>query len=275
MSERELMNNSVEKQPAKSWVTEGIIIAGAPVVAYSLRYSYEVGFVSRFSIPSEFITIDLAKILPLTVVILGGIGIAILLTSLYRIILGFIKNIIFRKMMTLLIWVIVLCPVVFISLIRNEIIASIPALFLFLSMAFIEFVRPLLTQKEKIGYLAKLGAAASMVQFLTGPLYYYLGQRVTKICLVCLGSAYLMGIVSLYGALTSMSQDEFPVVKGSQEMVVLRKYGDQLICVPFDRATKTVEKRFTVLNLGVEPTIEFVTEKIGPLRLEKELNKEK
>ena len=63
-----LMTNNKENVK-KSWVTEGLVIASIPIVAYILTYQFEVGFTSVFKIPREFIKFDLTNILIVTIVL--------------------------------------------------------------------------------------------------------------------------------------------------------------------------------------------------------------
>jgi hypothetical protein len=51
------MAEHLKRKTYKSWLTEGVILAGAPVFGYLLVFAYEAGFCSIFGIPPEFISL--------------------------------------------------------------------------------------------------------------------------------------------------------------------------------------------------------------------------
>lgn len=56
------MDNSVEKQSTRSWVSDALIITAFPVVAYLASFIYEAGFCSYFGIPTFLIDINLSTV---------------------------------------------------------------------------------------------------------------------------------------------------------------------------------------------------------------------
>ena len=76
----------------------------------------------------------------------------------------------------------------------------------------------------------------------------------------------LLVISNNAGDAAALKQEEFLVANTSPEMVVLRIYGDHLICAPFDRATKEAQRSYSVLNVADDPQLMVRLEKVGPLR---------
>lgn len=68
------------------------------------------------------------------------------------------------------------------------------------------------------------------------------------------------------GRAQALKQEEFLILSGSPEAVVLRQYEDNLILAPFDRDTRKVEKSFFIVKASDESRPLFTLEKVGPLR---------
>ena len=80
-------------------------------------------------------------------------------------------------------------------------------------------------------------------------------------------AVFLTGIyiASSAGTAEALKQDKFLVTNTSPELVVLRIYGDNLICVPFDRTTGEIEQSFSILKNTGEPVLVLRLEKLGQL----------
>ena len=63
------------------------------------------------------------------------------------------------------------------------------------------------------------------------------------------------------------SQTEFLVPSKYPDVVVLRIYGDNLVCAKFDKETKEVTSRVFILRADVDPEIILVLSDIGPLNI--------
>jgi hypothetical protein len=66
-----------------------------------------------------------------------------------------------------------------------------------------------------------------------------------------------------------MKEKEFLVLASSPDTVVLRIYGDNIICAPFNRSAKEMQRSFIIHKVGETPPLELRLEKIGPLVLKK------
>lgn len=263
------MDNSIKAQTKIPWLTEGLLIAAIPIIAYLLRYCYELGFSFAFGIPSEFITIDLPDVLLLSayLIIIGAaivvfIGISIpLLRS---------KNIIWRSIIKSFFWTIILSPWILFSLLSDDKVGLVIAVVMFLVGQYGLFISPLLTQRRRIGYAAKLEAAEFKLKGLMNFLDYIFGWKLKHLIIVVYLLAMSIATIKQVGESLAIRQVEFLVTKSSPEMVVLRVYDDQLICAPFDRTTKEVKRTFSILKIAEDPNLKLSLEKIGPLHVEKE-----
>jgi len=134
----------------------------------------------------------------------------------------------------------------------------------------LEFGLPLLTQRDKKTYREKLLAQEAhedkidslptrLARLLGIPSYWLL-----------LGVFLGVWLFHVAGDAQARRQKEFLVIASTPECVVLRIYGDELICAPFNRATKEVQPSFSIIkyaNSASEPRLQLSLEKVGPLKL--------
>jgi magnesium-transporting ATPase (P-type) len=76
------------------------------------------------------------------------------------------------------------------------------------------------------------------------------GRPLILVALMCYGLFFLLAMK--FGELRASGQVPFLVTtsSSSQEMVLLRAYGDVLIFAPFNRKTREVQKSFTIIKIG-------------------------
>jgi len=82
-------------------------------------------------------------------------------------------------------------------------------------------------------------------------------------------AVFLFGIyiASNAGRSEAIKQEEYLVTNTTPELVVLRMYGDNLVCVPFDRTTGEIEESFSVIKNTGETGLALRLEKLGRLHL--------
>jgi len=71
-------------------------------------------------------------------------------------------------------------------------------------------------------------------------------------------------ISSAIGIVQAVTKEEYYVVNTSPEMVVLRIYGERIICAPFNRISKKIYKNFVIKSIN-DFGLVMTLEKIGPL----------
>lgn len=259
------MDNELEKSTTKHWVSEGLIIAAIPVVAYMITFSYETGFAGFFGIPREFIALNFTSVFIVAGALLGVLFFLFLWTETFFLFPS--KGILYRTSLRLL-PLFLLLPVLFI-LYGNYWRKWIGPAIIMLIFALIAYGAPLITQRDVKGYSKKLEAEEEKdrqdrVETPFDQAIRLLGGKnaMTLIMILWL----LLVISNNAGDAAALKQEEFLVANTSPEMVVLRIYGDHLICAPFDRATKEVQRSFIVLKVADDPQLMLRLEKVGPLR---------
>jgi hypothetical protein len=255
-----------EGQSAKSWITDGIMIAAITAFAYVLSFLYEAGFCTSFNIPLSFISLSLTTILTAA----GGLFIVIIMLFgvihiLYMIGILDTKNpvsLAFQR--TTLFSLLLLANVLLYGRCWIGWIRTAGTLLFFLLL---EFIFPLITQRGKGSYRDKLTAQVELEQE---------ARSFGNILRTRFGNmGVIMFLIIWYGLMTAHTagraqahqQEEFLVIDHSPEVVVLRIYGEYLITAPFDRSTKEIEKKLYIFMLSDNSPTLLTLEKAGPLKV--------
>lgn len=263
-----MQNDSQVKDKGKSanlLVQQGLVVAAVPLIGYAMAFVYEVGFCSEFRIPREFISINLTTVFIAVGALLGVIAAIYFLVNMFLIVVPKPKNRVLRRELSAFyaVSLIILVIVIIFWGLWLELI-SVAVLFLF--FVFFIFVFPLITQR-KGSYLEKLEAQRrvdSQFKTIEDYLISFLGIRnIIMLMLVVLVVmfSYIAGIAQ------AKKQTEFMVPSTYPNSVVLRVYGDNMICAPFNRTDNTTQKRFFIIEMGDSSTPLLNVEKVGPLQL--------
>lgn len=144
----------MDETKKQGWVTEGLILALAPVLGYFFAFQYESGYASYFKYPKELINIGLPQIVIATITLWTGI----------MLIFMFIESITMMMPKTqrgLSDSIIKFLPLVLFfigSLLAYGWVRAWPYLMVFFMIGIPEFILPLVTQKDKKTYSEKIDA---------------------------------------------------------------------------------------------------------------------
>lgn len=250
-------------------VSEGLLVAAGPAIAYVGAFAYETAFCRAFRIPIAFITISLTTVLIAFAALLILLLALFLLTNLGVIIGIDIRSPIGRSLVRVSIPTLILLSLMLLygrALWRSW--AWPVAIYVF--FVSLEFGLPLLTQRDKKSYREKLLAQEAIegrIDSLPSRLFRLLGPRTYW---VFVGVVFAIFLLHSAGSAQARRQQEFLVVRSTPECVVLRIYGDRLICAPFNRATGEVEPIFSVIEYvhsAYEPRLQISLERVGPLSI--------
>jgi hypothetical protein len=281
-----------ERRAVKSWITEGIAIAGITAIAYFWTLYYELGFSAYFSIPYEFISLSPAGVLvtagrflliPIVIFLLVMFLDAIYPFHIY--LSGLVTRFERRS------------P-------RNRVIVVFCA-FVVASALVFWAVSPM--ESVWLRYVGRIIAGLILVAFFVLPLFRQRGIKgtywdkliadntphprintenstpspspapglgaftdVILIVIILISIIYGNNLFLWGGRADAQRKEEFQIVPQSSdvpEVVVLRVYGDYLLTVPFDRSTKEVEKKLFILKVSEMAKTPLIREKVGPLQV--------
>jgi len=258
-----------------------ILIAFSSIYGYFVAYVYEINFCKHFQIPLDFIEIGFTEVLKIMaevvpIILLGFIAwILVLFTQMF-------KNPVLRLLGKSLF------PLYFlilgIAILKWPIFKS---LIIFLVAWFVmsgsDLVFPLFSRgKTKGWYKKRLEISEKYEASVKNPLDAIVDLMMDQIgvltfMIISISLFALVLFVQPMGELTAKKQRSFMIIKSNPELVVLRKYSQNFICVPFDRENKEIKKNFYLKSIDQigEEGFEIVIDDIGPLEVAKKNQQEK
>ncbi|HLB73535.1 MAG TPA: hypothetical protein VJJ98_05915 [Sedimentisphaerales bacterium] len=251
----------------RSLVLSGAGVAAISVGGYLVAFAYEAGYITRFGVPIGFITLNLTSVFVAisslcSILILAFLAInavcPIVLKTEGPVLRGLVRN----------------SPFLIVLLVMLVIYSGTGEFWGFLFVAGLvfvgEFILPLLTQRGKKTYREKLEAhermggdhsnsSSSLIGVLGSTPRGLAGVRAIACFVLILYFSFALGTSR------ALKQKDFLVLAGKKEMVVVRVYDGQLLCVPFDRATKRLERSLVLLDRSKENGLRLDWEQLGPL----------
>jgi len=264
------VGNSEPSNATLTWISEGLLIACAPVAAYLLTLSYISGYSSYFKIPMEFLSLNVTTLFAVggNVVTVGLFAYAVFLT-LFLLWPHSDSPILKRALMIFPFAALLFIKVMFFGMHWREWGGM---LYICAFMSFIFFVVPLMGHKgNSLSYAEKLRESDMREQtrkptVVVSLVRSTLGRRLS---MIWIWGWFALSVSNDAGRFGAMWKQEFLVPASSPDSVVLTSYGENMIVAPFDRKTKVVERSFSILKKGEDPRLLLRWEVIGPLQLKK------
>lgn len=248
------------------WVAEKFGVLIAPAIAYYLVFTYESAYCRSFGIPPAFIHPDLTTVLIYTSVVLGlGFTLALLVDAWIDSLRIPEAAQPFQHAGRLY------APFFFLLLLAVTLYGTHWRKWVFwagliTSGTIADFVTAFFVDKQK-PFLARLGGPAS---FLTGPgtVWDIARKRLDLEMFVFFIAIYFARVISAaLGEAEALNQKTFLVASGYPDSVLVRVYGDKLICAFIDLERKRPLKNFYIANSG-DAGLHFEARDIGPLVFE-------
>jgi hypothetical protein len=249
--------------------SEGLLLAIGSSSAYLLTFQYEKGFASHFGIPPQFVSVGLLNVLFGAVLLLGFI---FLLVSVVNLFVSFIpiryseEPVFVRRAVNL--GITLLGVFILAYLYNTRLWWSIFVLGSVL-LIFAAFVLPIFRNKNESTYIKKLEAEAKKEQGTMYPsIFNWAARRLgSNLPFVFWYSLMSVFIAATAGDMAAGTQKEFLVatLAPSNEVVLLRRYNDELIFAPFDRRTSEVQKRFIIVKVA-DLKVPLTLDEVGPLK---------
>lgn len=249
-----------------SWLTEGLILVAIPALAYYLTFSYERWYCDVFDIPQEFIKLDLTTVLVYAAAILGVWTIVLPVLDVFadlptspavhpnawgRLVKKYVPFFVFFAAVSYFYWDVrkfsIFTGLIILAMLSEILIARL----------FGDKTKPLAERINPQSPLLLPGSGLNIVKAR-------LGAKLTGIILTVAVGTLLSGVL---GASAALKQEAFLVPSSHPNRVVLRQYGDKLICAAVDFEKRIVIPDFIVLTLGADPNTRFELKPVGPLRL--------
>jgi len=236
-------------------------------IGYAAAYLREWGYCGVYGIPLEFIQLNLTTVL---IAIAGSIGILYILFQIINLFYSLASGGTFKNLTLLQLNIII---VIFISIILLAFVAVFRSLIelwpllvvIVFYVIFFQLIFPLLTQRKTKGYENKIAAQMVIDNQYKSVLNFFGEKFGATTAWIILGIFGFLFIMYFSGYDAAKTQKDYFIPSTNQNSVVLRIYGDNLICAPFDIKTKKVEKAFFIFKIsdGYNPQLKLTT--VGPL----------
>lgn len=242
-----------------------ITLSLALPLGYLLAYVHEVGYCNVYKVPKELIALDWTSVIIGVSAALGGSLFLVwfiamlLLPTQPKQRMGPIRR---RLYFLFLVFVFSF----FIALRYLLISELIYVITYFIVLGVILFVFPVITKtsaKEK-GYRRKLAAYDNEQRKSEGPFLKWLGLRGVILIMLLFG---IFTFSYLEGRIEAVNQDEFYVPSTYPNSIVLRIYGDTLICANVDVELREIEKEYFIIKTHDQPPPVLMSIKTGRLGL--------
>jgi len=248
---------------ATDWKWLRILLVIAPPLGYALAYTYERGYCDVFEIPKELIVLNWTTIF---------IGVSAALAGSF-LFLWFIMMLvipqpsqkqrrpIWRRLYFFSLLFFLSFFVAYKYLLVKELLYIIAYL---AAMAIMFFVMPIFDKsvKDVKGYREKLERYDDLRTKTEYPFMKRLGLR-GILLIMLLGGAFLFSY--LEGRAQAINQDEFYVPSTYPNSVVLRIYGDNIVCAPVNKARGEIDRAFFILKTNDEPRPMLIATRTGRL----------
>jgi hypothetical protein len=247
-----------------------LVIAAIPLIGYAMAYVYEWGYCSKFGIPPELISVDLTNVF---ITIGKIIGILAFWTLGALIIIGIKpKNPTLRLTLAPLFWPTLILLFLIIIFWGGWLLMAVFGS-IYIIAILILFLRAIFTRKDKgkskVEPTQKSDTQDDPYNKLVASLESFfsnIGKRNDLVIYLAISfSILLIAFSFLVSVADSTKQADFLILSTNNNSVVLRIYDDNLICAPFDRTTKIVQREFFIIKMGDPSTPRLTTENVGPL----------
>jgi hypothetical protein len=255
-------------------LSEGIMLALASAGAYLFAFFYEQGYTAYFEMPSQLINVSLVNILIFGMMAITFVTFTFMMTNTVWMLLPKLHPYLAFHLPRILVAIcfFVIYPILMFGF-SGWRIWILPLVF-FSLMAFMTLILPLWGHKKAGNisqrYDAMMEAERNSKPDLTDKFAARFGTVASFMVAILIG---LMIFTYWSGRAEAVNQRNFLVVNSVPEMVVLRIYGDNMICAPFNRETKEVQKSFIIIKAAEDPKLTFNLEEVGPLTPVKPLAK--
>ena len=275
MNNRQQTSSNGSKSVSGEKVIRWPWLALTAPLGYALAYSYEFGFCNFFRIPKELIQLEWTTILIAITAALGGV---LILGGLYFMLFLLIKRrlgpIRWRVMATVVYFIVLLVFAVKYMTVQEVTDLLILLVFVFVYPVLLLFCLPYYTQTTVQGYRNKLLAEDKPKKDEPSSFARIITCGISALYV----SFALVGIMSLEGRSKAMQEQAWHTPSTYPQSVVLRIYGENIICAPVssehiitvqNKSVKAyyIDEAYFVIKLSDQPPTVLKPDKVGYLRL--------
>ncbi len=238
---------------------EALIVGLITFTGYAMTFMYEYGFCIKFGIPTGFISISLTSVF-----ITIGIIVAIFIFWLFS---AFLLSMLLKKptLKNSPIYGITLLFILLLIIYWGAWLNIIAFVFLYVLYLIIALILWNREKKRRTNDKEKK-PEHKVNSRMNAPIWRHI-PMIGKMGFMIIGFSVLFILVAfIAGTANAEKQTNFLIPSTSENSVVLRVYGDNMICAPFDRDNQIIQRSFFIIKMGDSTETSFQFENVGPLR---------
>ena len=244
------------------WWEEKAVWAAIPFAGYFLSYRYECGFCDAFKVPDYFVQVDLMGVLSFTALMVGWSFVLLSFwESLWELtnMPGATGPRLVRRYSPL-----VLLAVMLVFLAPPKHVLTTAALGLIVIIPLADAIRARLDPSPGKRFLEKM-ADGPPIHSIVSP-FRFIHKQFGIVAVALVTFVYSGAFFSFQmGHLSALTQTNFLVPSADTNSVVVRKYGDRLVCAVVDPKTKKVSGQFLILSSSSERGVKLESKNLGKL----------
>ncbi|SKC90404.1 hypothetical protein [Maledivibacter halophilus] len=249
----------------KKYLSDAVIIAIMPIIGYLVIFAYEYGYAKAFNIPIQLININKTTFFVVASALWAIIFPVIGIVNMFIILFKDDSNVIYREFIKIA--PLHIATVVFVLVFGKSITFEDIQFFLILPLIItvFHFGFPLLTQRKTKGYKQKLleqEKVDSEIKDIGFYLEKYLGKFGQLIIIYTFFAIFLSHYIGYFAPL---NQSEYLQINSSDK-IVLRIYGENLICTTYNSEDKTVNSEISIIKID-KKDVTLIPVNIGPLNI--------
>lgn len=255
----------------KKFFSEGILLAAIPFLGYLTVFVYELGFSSYFGIPYEFIQPSFTGVCLVTAIIIGVLLFGFVFGHCFSVVLLTIfpiKDGPFLRAIRRITWQ-VFVLIFFVFFWGKEWKEYIGTLTIFILIISFEFLWPLITCRDRKNYNEKLAGQEEIEKRFEPEFrrfFDYINGKFGRfnVSIFLIASLFLLFVYQA-GLIKAKQREYFWQLEGDQK-IVIRIYGDNLICGDFDVDKHVLNGNFNIVKLSPEKKLSLKMTKVGRLK---------
>lgn len=263
---------STERNSRLAWLSNAAFIALGAAFSYFLAFVYERAYCKYFNVPDSLIRPDMTTILAFTVALYTfSFSVFWLVSVLYVFFhpgekkkVSAISRFVRSRGVLLLLAIIIAAAYQWDKYGWLTIGAILSTLFV------LDIVPAIITKRKHKTFNMALHASMDDTERMNSvwiPIKRRLGEQVFTLYLLCWCAVSVAGAL---GQSAAEKQTRFLVPDLKPDSIVVKMYGDYVICISINRTGKTTGKDLTIINLQEPSTLRLHWENLGPFKESKD-----
>lgn len=250
-------------------ISDAILLAFIPIIAYSYLFVYETSFLTFFGVPIQFIKFDISEVFFTFSGIFWFFLIIFFIANAFFMLVGSLtSNIAKVRLLVKFIYLLYFLCICYLSTTTEQYFSTLFAGVTSLIFIMVIFIPPI-NRKYRGTFSQRLEQSLIRIKKVNNPISFE--DLIFRKVSIKIGSILLLLPLSLYivyllGLSSAYQRINYNVINSSPECAVVYIRENSIVCVEFDLAKKEFDKGFKILPMDELKDKSILLRDIGPLR---------